>query len=136
MAKGWTKQFCVNSHDTSKTGKSKSGECVVCAQVRQQAPAYKAYQKKYKVSLPKSYSREAQLKHKYGITLTEYFDLVEKQRGLCGICCKASNHLSVDHDHITKTVRGLLCQPCNMGLGLFKDNAISLKAAISYLQGK
>jgi len=45
-----------------------------------------------------------------------------------------SKHLSVDHNHKTKQVRGLLCTSCNSALGLFRESAIVLKGAINYLK--
>lgn len=33
----------------------------------------------------------------------------------------------------SKKVRGLLCQQCNTGLGMFKDNIKYLESAIDYL---
>jgi len=39
----------------------------------------------------------------------------------------------VDHDHITGKVRGLLCSPCNTGLGMFQENAQLFLKAIQYL---
>ena len=35
--------------------------------------------------------------------------------------------MSVDHCHSGGHVRGLLCNSCNIGLGMFKDNIESLK---------
>jgi hypothetical protein len=52
----------------------------------------------------------------------------------CMICGEDSQRLAVDHDHGTGAVRGLLCGPCNMGLGSFRDRIEVLTAAMSYLQ--
>jgi hypothetical protein len=73
---------------------------------------------------------------KYGITEEIYDRFFEAQNGCCAICRKPSDYkrLAVDHDHLTGTVRGLLCQDCNLGLGLFKDNPESLLTAIIYLR--
>lgn len=58
------------------------------------------------------------------------------QKGECKICNTTSTKpLSVDHCHSTGKIRGLLCNPCNMGIGQFKDSIVRLKNAISYLEG-
>lgn len=41
--------------------------------------------------------------------------------------------LSLDHDHYTSKIRGILCQECNHAIGLFKDDVELLKKAIEYL---
>lgn len=56
------------------------------------------------------------------------------QNKRCAICDKPFGKFCVDHDHATTKVRGLLCPNCNVGLGMFKDNALFLKQAISYLE--
>lgn len=42
--------------------------------------------------------------------------------------------LSVDHDHLTGQVRGLLCQPCNLALGHLKDDPERILALADYLR--
>ena len=80
-----------------------------------------------------------------GLTLEEYALLLLKQNQRCAICKKEESRLdgtksgrikvlSVDHDHKTNLVRGLLCGKCNSGMGFFNDNASLLKKAIVYLE--
>jgi hypothetical protein len=54
---------------------------------------------------------------------------------LCAICRQPSvgQRLSIDHCHETGIVRGLLCSPCNLGLGSFRDSVERLESAIRYL---
>lgn len=80
--------------------------------------------------------RNSQLKCKYGITELEWNALFEAQDSRCAIC-KATEPRGMgwhtDHDHETEIVRGILCNNCNVGLGLFKDNPELLIAASKYL---
>ena len=41
---------------------------------------------------------------------------------------------SVDHDHITKKFRGILCNRCNSLIGFAKDSLIVLSLATKYLR--
>lgn len=69
------------------------------------------------------------------LTDAEYDLLLERQGGACAICGeKPSIRLVVDHDHETGAVRGLLCNPCNLALGLFKDDSSRLGSAVTYVQ--
>lgn len=72
----------------------------------------------------------------YGITVDEYRKMEAKQNRCCAICGGKNGlrSLGVDHDHETKKVRGLLCNSCNSGLGMFKDNIKLLAKAIVYLE--
>lgn len=75
----------------------------------------------------------------YDITPAEYYAKLEEQGGGCGICgrkdsgCPRKKRFAVDHDHVTKRFRGVLCHPCNVGLGYFRDSILLLDRAISYL---
>jgi Recombination endonuclease VII len=76
----------------------------------------------------------ADLKRLYGISAAEYDALLAKQGGVCAICRQHSKRrLCVDHCHLTGTVRGLLCDRCNLGLGYLKEDQASLVAALAYL---
>jgi hypothetical protein len=65
-----------------------------------------------------------------------------QQDGLCAICGSKEipaksgqqRRLSIDHDHETGRIRGLLCSKCNTGLGFFRDNIRFLRSAIRYLE--
>ena len=73
----------------------------------------------------------------YGITAEEYQAIYEAQGGKCAICQRATGRnkkLSVDHDHKTGEVRGLLCTPCNRDvLGHLRDSVAALLRAVRYL---
>lgn len=70
----------------------------------------------------------------YGLTRTDYARLLREQNGVCAICFRPSKiKLAVDHCHRTRRVRGLLCGPCNRGIGLLQDNPTILVAAARYL---
>jgi|ERR1035437_5703767 hypothetical protein len=73
----------------------------------------------------------------------EYTRLLRLQNNVCAICYKEETvcdyrtgkpkKLAVDHAHNTGIVRGLLCQACNHGLGVFEDDPSRLHRAAAYL---
>lgn len=73
---------------------------------------------------------------RYGLSDAEYHRLLEAQGGVCAICAcpPKKRRLSVDHCHSADTVRGLLCDGCNIGLGCFQDSPDRLRAAVTYLE--
>lgn len=87
----------------------------------------------------KAITRKWQLKTNYGITEEQYASLLNEQQGCCAICKTDKptgkwKVFAVDHCHITGRVRGLLCNECNRGMGLLKDNADLLREAAEYLE--
>lgn len=81
-----------------------------------------------------TYIKKWSLLRQYNLTPEELQALVEKQEAKCAICGRESS-LVVDHDHKTGSVRGLLCSPCNIAIGLFGDNISYLHNAVAYLNG-
>lgn len=117
------KQFLAESNFSAR-GKGKDAWCKSCNNIR---------------------NRPHALKHtlnRLGITSAEYDHLLEQQQGRCAICGSEEGHisksgsqarLSVDHDHLTEQVRGLLCNKCNRGLGYFCESTELLSKALHYL---
>ena len=70
------------------------------------------------------------------LELSTYEHILQNQKGVCKICHNKPKGrlLSIDHDHKTGIVRGLLCFKCNSGLSLFNDNKNTLLSAIKYLE--
>lgn len=92
----------------------------------------------------REYARNWTIKKKYGITPEDFFAYWSANYGRCYICNKNMVYpeyrqgqgldvVAIDHCHITNKMRGLLCNGCNKGLGLFKDNKEILANAIRYL---
>lgn len=92
-------------------------------------------------------NRKANLKAKFGMTSEDYDRKLAEQGGKCVVCGSADpggrwgTFFPVDHDHdccpghksCGKCVRGLICSPCNVGLGAFRDDPERLIAAAAYL---
>jgi hypothetical protein len=94
----------------------------------------KAYHRKYYYDNVDRY--RAYKLRKYGITKAQYEEMLIAQHGVCAICGASPGRriLDVDHCHNSKTVRGLLCEQCNKGVGHFQDNPELLEAAAKYLK--
>ena len=54
------------------------------------------------------------------MTYVKYLEELKKQKSKCLICEKEMNSPQVDHDHKTGKYRGILCIPCNNGLGVYE----------------
>src|ERR1700690_381623 len=65
---------------------------------------------------------------KYGLTAEEFKRISAEQEGLCKICHNppTKTRLSVDHNHKTNKFRGLLCDNCNILIGLAKESIETL----------
>lgn len=84
------------------------------------------------------YRRKQHFREKYGLTIEQRDELLQKQGGVCA-CCGATSPGNkygwvVDHCHEVGIVRGILCHHCNVALGNVKDSAEHLYALITYLE--
>lgn len=80
----------------------------------------------------------SKLRRRYGLTLEQHDAMLAAQNGVCAICCRPEEHkkytrLSVDHDHDTGKVRGLLCRRCNSMLANSGDDPALLIRGAQYL---
>lgn len=85
----------------------------------------------------KANAHEKRVMNTYGLEKGEYAQLYLFQGGKCALCRRAtgaSRKLSVDHDHATGLVRGLLCRPCNTMLGHARDSTKFFLRCIWYLR--
>jgi hypothetical protein len=77
------------------------------------------------------------------ITVDEYRQMFVDQDNKCAICGQNETRMNVkktevlklcvDHDPISGKVRALLCYSCNLGLGLFKEDAALVEQALKYI---
>lgn len=85
----------------------------------------------------KEHHRDLRMQRKYGITLDDYYDIIESQDNQCAICGTSISDLDhtahLDHCHDTGKVRGVLCRRCNTGIGMLNDDADLLTKAAEYL---
>lgn len=72
----------------------------------------------------------------YGITRNEYRVLLESQKRVCRVCGRdnGKRKLCIDHCHKTGIVRGLLCDRCNMGLGLLNEDPKRIRKLADYAE--
>ena len=121
----------------------KTPDCKKCGYIKHRAYCEK-HSKHLKQYWKKIYRENKQerkglkLEQTYGITQIDYNEMFILQDGRCAICGRHQSNfkyaLSVDHNHKTGEVRGLLCGACNRGIGLLSDNIEKLKKAVLYLE--
>lgn len=84
--------------------------------------------------------RKRHLGRKYGITPEQWDAMFAAQSGVCAICKvpdRTGKHgkLVVDHCHSTGRVRGLLCTPCNISIGILGETPEQWEVVHRYLRG-
>lgn len=128
---------------------SAGGRRSMCSDACRQVAANEA-SKRYASRNPARVA-DATRKSKYGVRLANVLAVVEAQGG-CAICgttvsSTGRKQWTIDHDHrccpshrinserlCGQCFRGVLCDRCNKGLGVFDDDPELLLAAAHYLQ--
>ena len=85
--------------------------------------------------------RDQTRQRKYGVSSEEIEFTFGSQGRQCAICGSDEpggrfNVWQVDHDHLTKKFRGVVCYRCNQLLGYARDRIDILMNAMKYLQGE
>jgi len=112
-----------------------TGRCAACGPV---VLAYRTVQQRRVPRCPVAVQsqRNSPARHDrvqpHGLRVSEARELVEAA-GSCAICGSTAD-LRLDHCHRQGNVRGVLCNSCNLGLGIFGDDPERLEAAASYLR--
>lgn len=80
--------------------------------------------------------RKNYYRSRYNITVDEYDKIFDDQGGVCLICKRpqGNRRLSIDHNHKTGEVRGLLCNNCNAAIGLVNEDQKILTRIKQYLK--
>jgi Recombination endonuclease VII len=76
-------------------------------------------------------------RRRYGMTITtdQVLALRRADRDRCAIC-GGTGELTIDHCHQSGRLRGILCRPCNVAIGLFRDDPVLIKRATDYLDSR
>ncbi|MGY1662399.1 endonuclease VII domain-containing protein [Geodermatophilus sp. SYSU D00705] len=76
---------------------------------------------------------QAYFLRRYGMSREDLQEMRAKQADRCALCgARGPEHL--DHDHENDFVRALLCQRCNLALGLLRDDPDLMRAAADYVE--
>lgn len=80
-------------------------------------------------------ARDTTILRRHGIRHEQYQSMSRAQKQACAICNSIpdNQHLCIDHDHVTGSIRGLLCRKCNLLIGCAGDSIERLRVAIEYL---
>lgn len=118
-------------------------DCIVCA--KEISPIRDSRVKTCSPECKKEKNWRRNLFRVHHLRFEEFEAILTSQGGLCAICSYDfqgdKSQMNVDHDHYCcpgrigcgKCVRGICCNGCNGGMGLFKDKPENLIAAAQYL---
>jgi len=137
---------CYRHHPGGRKDKEPSRPCLNCGTVRMVRAGYgegSKYEAKFcdracfadHQKKKMAERRRTGVVYDYDMTADEFQARMVAQSGCCAICSKklVGRDLHRDHCHRTGEWRGLLCNNCNTGLGLFVDDPALLMKAAEYV---
>lgn len=149
MENGRNCSKCLEFFEWSNFYKKSNGpnghttECKQCTKKYQDTRRIERakYLREYRKNNPDK-TKQHIVKSKYGLSKEKYEELILSSNGLCQSCGEPESFmkngevrsLSIDHDHNTGAVRGLICNSCNRAIGFAKENADRLQACAEYLR--
>lgn len=142
LAKTWVCRACCvekhRSHFYERYGTHLYSYCKDCCKQKSKI-AYANNKQRSKelnkawVAANRDHLRAYKAAYLHGLSINDVKAVLAK--GRCEICGARSN-LCIDHCHKSGKIRGLLCHPCNKGLGFFRDDAVRLRSAHYYLNSR
>lgn len=93
------------------------------------------HQRRFRKNNPDS-AKRTRLKSKYGLTLEQHKQTYIDQNGCCPICKTPVpyDNIKTDHNHSTEQVRDLLCNRCNLWVGMVESTPDLINSVYEYLE--
>ena len=123
---------CLKNKPVTEFYKPKRGNRSLCWCRKCMSDSAKEWRQKYPEKV-----KDSKLRAIYGITLDEFNALFEAQGRKCASCEATepgAKWWHIDHDHDTRKIRGILCEPCNLTLGAARESLGRLQGCIYYLR--
>jgi hypothetical protein len=137
---------CPKGHISKRY--TNNSTCRECEKIAQQDETHKQGRREYFRNWRKAHPNRGRATRKsdrmrleYGLTVDQYSQILLNQNNCCAICRTPfkengthNEKAQIDHCHLTKKVRGLLCGYCNMGIGKLRDSVAIVESALNYLK--
>lgn len=79
-------------------------------------------------------ARDQRIQKTYGMSAVDYRAMYDIQHGRCAACETPHDQLAIDHCHDTQRIRGLLCNRCNVALGLIREDIKAARGLTVYIE--